>query len=133
MSKHPWGLQDWSPQGRHHGGNTEPRGKKPCSCCGRVVADGSLEMGLCWKCVLPPSHYEPMGRPQPVKVLKSSDEAFVGGTLNQEQFEQSLKMGVLPLGMVVRHPNGDILAVCGKGKYYRDPAEVLPREWTREL
>jgi hypothetical protein len=35
--------------------------------------------------------------------------------------------------MVVRDCDGDILAVCGKGKYYREPAEKLPRQWTREI
>jgi hypothetical protein len=35
--------------------------------------------------------------------------------------------------MVVRGERGNIVAVCGRGAAYREPAEVLPRQWVREL
>jgi hypothetical protein len=93
-------------------------------------------MGLCSKCLKPEKTSKDKDsngeRPRSVVVLKCPHNTFRGG-FTREQFRDGLKAGIWPLGMVVRGEGGRMVAVCGKGKYYRDPAETLPRQWLREI
>ena len=52
-----------------------------------------------------------------------------GATFTLAEFRFGLHDGTWPLGMIVRAEDGDIVAVCGKGRHYRDPGEHLPLEW----
>jgi hypothetical protein len=100
------------------------------------VADGNLEMGLCAKCLKPEKTHKDMDsneeRGRSIRVLKCPHNTFRGG-FTREQFRAGLRAGIWPLGMVVRDDAGDLRAVCGRGAAYRDPAEQLPRQWTRAI
>jgi hypothetical protein len=90
-------------------------------------------MGLCPKCIKPPPRKDfNEERLRSVRVLKCPGNLF-RDTFPLVQFRDGLKMGIWPLGMVVRDCDGDIVAVCGVGKCYKHPAATLPRQWLREL
>jgi len=69
-----------------------------------------------------------------VRVLKCPKGQFKpGATFTLVQFREGLHDGIWPLGLIVRAEDGDIVAVCGKGKHYRKPANTLPRQWVVAL
>ena len=93
------------------------------------------EMWLCPKCMKPPprTDYNEV-RLRSVRVLRCPKGEFKpGATFTLVQFREGLHDGTWPLGMIVRAEYGDFVAVCGKGKHYREPAEVLPREWLEAI
>ena len=90
------------------------------------------EMGLCPKCMKPPVPRDHNGdRRRAVVVLKCPRGIYTPGeaSFTREQFRLGLLDGIWPLGMIVRNEGGDFVCVCGKGKHYREPVVVLPRQW----
>jgi hypothetical protein len=69
-----------------------------------------------------------------VRVLKCPNGDYrAGASFNLAEFRDGLRAGIWPLGMIIRAEDGDIVAVCGKGSEYREPAERLPRQWVEAL
>ena len=93
------------------------------------------EMGLCPRCMKPPAPREYNDvRLRSVRVLKCPKGEFKpGATFTLSEFRFGLHDGTWPLGMIVRAEDGDIVCVCGRGKAYREPVGVLPREWVVAL
>lgn len=100
-----------------------------CKVCG--VYTVGPEYGMCPKCIKPPVHLEATGDHRSVEVLKSTGFR-PGAKFTLVEAEAMLKDGIWPLGTVIRM-GGEIVAVCGVGKHYREPADKLPRQWTRRL
>lgn len=57
-----------------------------------------------------------------------------GGRFLHSKFAMTLKDGIWPLGMIVRHTAADTLhVVCGIARAYIDPPEDLPRQWLVQI
>lgn len=98
-----------------------------CKVCGDFTV--GPEYGMCPKCIKPPTHLMDVnGEHRSVEILKSSGFNR-GAKFTREETEKMLADGHFPLGTVMRF-GGQIVAVCGVGKCYREPAAELPRQWT---
>ena len=100
-----------------------------CKVCG--VYTVGPEYGMCPKCIQPPVPPHADRDQRSVEVLKSK-EFRPGAKFTLVEAEAMLKDGIWPLGTVIRM-GGEIVAVCGKGRFYREPADKLPRQWTRTI
>jgi hypothetical protein len=132
---HPWGYRGAKPKVV-----TEDRvyaTQRRCKWCGRMANVSGMAYDLCTDClheseVAPRAYNE--HRAGQIKVLFAPrDDMLVGKTFTRDEFRAGLRMGTWPPGMVVRGEDGYLVAVCAKGKLYRNPADVLPREWTRRV